>query len=60
MRISQISLLPNEDVYVVDVYINEPTTTHGINIMLKENMTGSAEIIVESPSLLEKIINTVH
>jgi len=59
-KIRSVSLVPNEDFYIAEISLPEGmVTNYGRRIGFKQNMPGRAEIITESMSLLQRILNPV-
>jgi multidrug efflux pump subunit AcrA (membrane-fusion protein) len=56
--VKSISLVPSADTYVIEIELPEGLTTlYGTKLAFTQNMQGTAEIITENISLLQKIIN---
>jgi multidrug resistance efflux pump len=57
--ISSISLVPNKDLYAVEVKLNDNllVTNYNIKLNFQQNMPGNAEIITDDKSLLRRIVN---
>jgi len=57
-KVKSKSLVPAGDAYVIDIELPQGLTTlYGKNLDFTQNMQGTAEIITENISLLQKIVN---
>ena len=57
-KVKSKSLVPAGDAYVIDIELPQGLTTlYGRNLDFTQNMQGTAEIITENISLLQKIVN---
>lgn len=57
-KVRKKSLVPSGDAYVIEIELtNGLTTLYGKRLDFTQNMQGTAEIITENVSLLQKIIN---
>ncbi len=56
--VKSISLVPSNDSYVIELSLPSGLTTlYGKNLDFTQNMQGTAEIITDDLSLLQKILN---
>ncbi len=58
-KISNISLVPNNEVYSAEVILDslQLTTNYGIKLNFQQNMPGIAEVITNQRSLMERILD---
>lgn len=59
--IHDVSLMPSEKNYLVDVYLPQGLrTNYGITLNFKQEMSGKADIITEDMTLFERLCNPVR